>query len=107
MQDFHAVDEYLRASYGLDLEDVLCEGCLVGRLAAALAPVAKIIPRCLRSEREDDGGECASYEGVLILDEIWYRFACQIFLDSGGLRFLSDISAFAAVEGKVKLAVAG
>ena len=107
MQDFRAVDEYLKASFGLDLEEALCEGCLVGRLPAAVAGAAKILPRCLRSEREDDGGGTLSYEGVLIFDDLWYRFACQIFLDSGGLRFLSDISAFEAVEWKVRLAVAG
>jgi hypothetical protein len=105
MDAFRAVGDFLRAKYRLDLEDVLCEGCLVGRITAKLGAIAKIMPRLVRSQSEDDGGAWSVYDGVLILDGIWYRFACQIFVDAGGLRFLADLSAFDAVEWNVRLAV--
>jgi|SRR6185437_12554094 len=107
MNAFEAVDGYLRATYRLELEDVLCEGCAFGRIGGALASAARIIPRLIRSEAEDDGGEFALYEGVLILDGLWYRFGCRLFIDGGGLRFLSEISDFEAVEWKIRLAATG
>jgi hypothetical protein len=105
MTAFQTVDDYLSASFGTGLEDVLCDGCLVGRPEIRLAEVAKVLPRLLRTEREDDGGEYRTYEGVLILDGIWYRFGCHIFVDAGGACFVADISGFEAVEWKVRLAV--
>lgn len=105
MSEFEPVDEYLTATYGIGLEDVLCDGCLVGRPDTRLAAAAKVLPRLLRVEKEDDGGEYRTYEGVLILDGVWYRFACHIFVDAGGGYFLADMSGFAAVEWKVRLAV--
>ncbi len=105
MTAFQTVDNYLAATHGTGLEDVLCDGCLVGRPEMRLAEVAKVLPRLLRTEREDDGGEYRTYEGVLILDGVWYRFGCHIFVDMGGGCFVADISAFEAVEWKVRLAV--
>lgn len=105
MNAFRAVDDFLAAHYRLDLEEVLCEGCLTGRVPGALASVARIMPRRLRAVTEEDGGAWSAYEGVLILDGLWYRFACQIFADAGGLRFLAEVSAFEAVAWKVRLAV--
>lgn len=105
MNAFQTVDDYLRTVYDTRLEDVLCDGCLIGRPDIRLGDKAKILPRLLRAEREDDGGEYRAYEGVLILEGVWYRFGCHIFVDAGGLCFLADISGFEAVEWKVKLAV--
>ncbi|HEV2551464.1 MAG TPA: hypothetical protein VGU20_29405 [Stellaceae bacterium] len=51
----HSIDAFLAASYGLRLEDVLCEGCLVGRLGPAIAERVKLVPRLVRSTREEDG----------------------------------------------------
>jgi hypothetical protein len=39
----------------------------------------------------------------LVLDDVWYRFACQVFVDRGGQRFLSDVSAFDAIEWRAQL----
>ena len=105
MSEFAQVDEYLSATYGIRLEDTLCDACLIGRPDIRLTQVAKILPRLIRAEREDDGGEYRAYEGVLILDSIWYRFACHIFVDAGGSYFLADMTSFASVEWKVRLAV--
>jgi hypothetical protein len=102
---FETVDSYLAASYGLGLEDVLLDGCMVGQQEIRLAEAAKVLPRLLRVEREDDGGEYHTYEGVLILGGVWYRFGCHIFVDAGGGCFVADISDFEAVEWKVRLAV--
>jgi hypothetical protein len=105
MNSFNAVDDFLGATYGLRLEEVLCDGCLIGRVPAALSATARIMPTCRRAVTEDDGGEWSDYEGVLILDDIWYRFGCHIFVDANGQCFLADLSAFEAVEWKVRLAV--
>jgi len=105
MSDFKPVDAYLSATFGIGLEEVLCDGCLIGRPDIRLAEVAKVIPRLMRTEIEDDGGEYRAYEGVLVLDGIWYRFACHIFVDAGGSCFLADVTSFESVEWKVRLAV--
>jgi hypothetical protein len=98
MNSFEKVDEFLVANFRRHLEDVLCDGCLIGRLSVQFGERARIMPRLLRSTREADGGLANAYEGILVLDGIWYRFACQVFVDEGGQRFLSDVSAFDAVE---------
>jgi hypothetical protein len=105
MNAYEAVDELLMARYGVLLEDVLCDGCLVGRLGAALGQSARIMPRLIRSTNEEDGGLAQHYEGIFVIEEIWYRFACQLFVDRGGLRFLSSVDGFEAVEWQARLAV--
>jgi hypothetical protein len=105
MNDFEKVDEFLVANYHRHLEDVLCDGCLIGRLSTAFGDRARIMPRLLRSTREADGGLANAYEGILVLDGIWYRFACQVFVDQGGQRFLSDVSAFDALEWRAEVKI--
>jgi len=105
MSSFDEVDEFLMAKYRRHLEDVLCDGCLIGRLSAALGEKARIMPRLTRSIAEEDGGLVQSYEGILVLDDVWYRFACQLFVDRGGQRFLSDITTFDAIEWQAEVKV--
>lgn len=105
MSSFEKVDEFLVANFRRHLEDVLCDGCLVGRLSVQFGERARIMPRLLRSTREADGGLANAYEGILVLDGIWYRFACQVFVDEGGQRFLSDVSAFDAVEWRAAVKI--
>ena len=105
MSSFDEVDEFLVATYRRHLEDVLCDGCLVGRLSTAFGERARIMPRLVSSTVEEDGGLANAYEGILVLDDIWYRFACHVFVDRGGQRFLSDVSAFDAVEWQAQLRV--
>jgi hypothetical protein len=105
MTTFDAVDDFLMAHFAMRLEDVLCDGCFVGRLGSRLADNVKLLPRLIRSAAEEDGGVCNAYRGVLILDGVWYRFACQIFVDGGGQRFLSDVTEFAAVEWQARVAL--
>lgn len=103
--DAKTVDTYLRAQFGLGLEDILCDGCLMGRLDQRFGADARLVLREQRIEREDDGGEFGTYAGVLILEGVWYRFACHIFVDAGGQCFLADLGAFEAVEWKLRVAV--
>jgi len=102
---FDKVDEFLMARHRLQLEDVLCDGCLMGRLGAALGESAKILPRLISSATEEDGGVANVYDGILVLDDLWYRFRCHVFIDGGGQRFLSDVSAFEAVEWRARVAL--
>jgi len=103
--DAKTVEDFLQAQFGLGLEDVLCDGCLMGRLDQRLGAAARLVLREQRVEREDDGGEFGAYAGVLILDGLWYRFACHIFVDAGGQSFVADIGTFQAVEWKLRMAV--
>jgi hypothetical protein len=105
MNSFEGVDEFLVATYHRHLEDALCDGCLVGRLSSAFGERARIMPRLIRSTVEEDGGLANAYEGILVLDDLWYRFACHVFVDRGGQRFLSDVSAFDAIEWQARLKV--
>ncbi len=103
--DAKNVDDFLQSRFGLGLEDVLCDGCLMGRLDQRLGAGARLVLREQRVEREDDGGEFGAYAGVLMLDGIWYRVACHIFVDAGGQAFVADIGHFDAVEWKLRVAV--
>ncbi|HKW54708.1 MAG TPA: hypothetical protein VJO12_13530 [Stellaceae bacterium] len=105
MNAFDTVDEFLMAWHRLQLEDVLCDGCLVGRLGVALGDSAKILPRLVGSTVEEDGGVANVYDGILVLEDVWYRFRCQVFIDGGGQRFLSNVSAFDAVEWQARVAL--
>ena len=105
LSDAKTVDDFLQTRYGLGLEDVLCEGCLIGRLDQRLGTASRLVLREQRVEREDDGGTFGAYAGVLILDGLWYRFDCHIFVDAGGQCFLADLGGFEAVEWKLRVAV--
>ena len=105
MSAFDRVDDLLMANHRLRLEDVLCDGCLMGRLSVVLGDAAKILPRLVGSTVEEDGGVANVYDGILVLDDVWYRFRCHVFVDGGGQRFLSDISAFDAVEWRARVAL--
>jgi hypothetical protein len=105
LSDFGAVDEFLGADCGGGLEEALCDGCLTGRLNRALADVAAIAATLVGSERERDGGFRGIYEGTLTVRGVAYRFRCQVFVDRGGARFLSDVSEFRAIESQPRLAM--
>lgn len=105
VSDAKNVEDFLEARFGLGLEDLLCDGCLMGRLDQRLGVAARLVLREQRVEREDDGGEFGAYAGVLILDGVWYNFACHIFVDAGGQCFVADIGTFEAIEWKLRMAV--
>ena len=103
--DFQVVDEMLANRYQIRLEEALCEGCLVARLDTALGDTARIVPALERFEREDDGGEFRVYSGIFVLEEVWYRFRCHVFIDASGQSFLSSIAQFEAVRWQVRIAI--
>ena len=103
--DFEVVDELLSSRFRIGLEDALCEGCLMARLPVALGAAARIVPALERFEREEDGGEFRVYAGIFIVEEVWYRFRCHLFIDTGGQRFLSHIAEFKAVKWQVRMAM--
>ena len=103
MESWKAVDDLLTDRFGIGVEDALCHGCLTGHVEARLSGLVRIMPRLVRFEAEDDGGETSTYDGVLAIEEVWYRFRCQVFVDAGGLRFLSDSQKFEAVDWRVHL----
>ncbi len=107
MSAFDAADDFLMANYRVELEEVLCDGCYTGHIGAALERAVQITRRLTRSIREDDGGVSETYEGVLAIAGVWYRFLCHVFVDRGGERFLSNVSEFEAVEWQARLAMPG
>jgi hypothetical protein len=72
MDDFAAVDDFLAASHRIGLEEVLCDGCLTGWVRLFLTDVASIAPTMVQSERDDDGGLSATYEGTLTVEGVAY-----------------------------------
>jgi hypothetical protein len=82
-------DKFLRSKLG---------GSVRGRERYEVAATRRI-----RFEADDDGGEASTYDGIFVLADVWYRFRCQVFVDGSGLRFLSDIQKFEAVEWRVHL----
>jgi len=100
-----SIDAFLAATYGLHLEDLLCEGCLIGRLGPAMAERVKLVPRLVQSTNEDDGGVAQIYEGLMALDGLWHRFRCQIFIDGGGERFLADVIEFQPLGWETRVAI--
>ena len=105
MNAFDTVDTYLLTNHRIGLEEVLCDGCLLGRMSVVLDGVATIRPRLLHSETDDDGGAAFTYEGMFDVTGVRYRFRCRVFVDHGGHHFLSDIAEFEAVEWQARLAV--
>ena len=103
MDAFNVVDNLLTSRFGIGLEEALCDGCLMGLVQLRLSDVARIVPRRVCFKAEDDGGEASTYDGIFVLEDVWYRFQCQVFVDGSGIRFLSDIQKFEAVQWQVHL----
>jgi len=105
MDAFTAVDRLLAGRYQVGLEDVLCEGCLAGRLPAMFGQDAAIARRCTRMQVDGDGGQSFTFEGTFTLMEVRYNFRCHIFSDLSGQRFVSDVALFEPVEWQARVVV--
>jgi hypothetical protein len=105
MDALTAADRLLTDRYQVGLEDVLCEGCLVGRLPTLFADAAAIVRRCTRMQVDEDGGQSFTFEGTFTLMEVRYNFRCHIFSDVSGQRFVSDIALFEPVEWQTRVVV--
>jgi hypothetical protein len=101
-----AVDSYLYLLGKMGVEQVLCDGCLSGRVPAAVSDCATIEPELVRKKVEDDGGTAEAYRGTLIVAGVRYSFECELFADAGGAYFVSSIGRFEPVEWSTKVQVA-
>lgn len=105
MDALTAADRLLMGLYQVGLEDVLCEGCLTGRLPALFEKDAAITRSCVRMQVDEDGGQSFIFEGTFTLMEVRYNFRCHIFADLSGQRFVSDIALFEPVEWQTRMAL--
>jgi hypothetical protein len=99
-----AVDTYLVQTYRLGLEEVLA-GVAVGRLPIFLADAVQFAAKQVDCDVDEDGGISERYEGTLTVEGIAYGFACSVFTDRSGARFISDIGRFEPIEWKARVAV--
>lgn len=105
MDALTVADRLLTDRYQVGLEDVLCEGCLGGRLPALFDQDVAIARRCIRMQVDADGGRSFTFEGTFTLMEVRYNFRCYIFADLSGQRFVSDIALFEPVEWQTRAAL--
>ena len=68
------VDGYLYSVGRVGLEQVLCDGCLSGRVPREVAAVARIEPELHHRVTEDDGGASECYRGALTVAGARYSF---------------------------------
>ena len=101
-----AVDDYLYLVARMGLEQVLCDGCLSGRVPEAVAGVAGIAPELIHRTVEDDGGTSEAYQGALTVAGVRYTFECLLFADPDGSYFVANIARFEPVEWQAGMQVA-
>jgi hypothetical protein len=95
---FSPVDEFLYATGRVGLEQVLCDGCLSGRVPREVAGVASIEPELHHRVTEEDGGASECYRGVLVVAGVRYSFEVLLFADVDGAYFVANIARFEPVE---------
>jgi hypothetical protein len=100
------VDDYLYATCRIGLEQVLCDGCLSGRVPEAVAAVASIEPELYHRVTEDDGGASECYRGALTVAGVRYSFEVLLFADADGAYFIANIARFEPVEWSAGMQVA-
>jgi hypothetical protein len=100
------VDGYLYQVGRVGLEQVLCDGCLSGRVPAEVAAVATIEPELHHRVTEDDGGASECYRGALTVTGVRYTFEVLLFADLDGAYFIANIARFEPLEWSAKMQVA-
>jgi hypothetical protein len=68
------VDSYLYSTGRVGLEQVLCEGCLSGRVPREVAGVASVEPELAQRITEEDGNTAETYRGILTVAGVRYSF---------------------------------
>ena len=106
MDWLEAVDAYLYELGRIGAEQVLCDGCLSGRVLPAVAGCCTIEPELIHRTMEDDGGTAEGYQGTLVVAGVRYVFECQLFADQDGSYFVSNIAHFEPVEWTAELRIA-
>jgi hypothetical protein len=100
------VDGYLYQVGRVGLEQVLCDGCLSGRIPREIADVADIEPELVQRVTEDDGGAAETYRGVLTVAGVRYAFEAQMFADTDGAHFVASIGRFEPIGWTAGMRVA-
>ncbi len=92
------VDSYLYSVARVGAEETLAEGCISGRVPAALVGCAGIEAELVHRAAEDDGGATEVHRGALTVAGVRYNFEARLFIDSDGAHFVADIPRFEPVE---------
>src|SRR3954471_6395118 len=100
------VDRFLYSVGRVGLEQVLCDGCLSGRVPEAVSAVASIEPELHHRVSEDDGGASEHYHGFLTVAGVRYSFEVLVFADVDGAYFIADIARFEPIEWQAGIEVA-
>jgi hypothetical protein len=101
-----AVDFYLYSVARIGAEETLAEGCVSGRVPAAVAACVTIERELAHRMVESDGGTSEVYRGALTVTGVRYSFECRLFIDSDGSHFVVDVSRFEPVEWSTAVQVA-
>ena len=91
-----AVNEYLIRTYSIGLEQILEEvtqGIVNARLVGRIDGRAELAAAC----EYPDGGVSETYQGLLTIEGVDYRFRCSVFVDADRSRFVADIGELVPV----------
>ena len=100
------VDGYLYQVGRVGLEQVLCDGCLSGRVPREVAAVAGIESELHHRVAEEDGGASECYRGALVVAGVRYSFEVLLFADVDGAYFVASIGRFEPMEWSARMRVA-
>jgi hypothetical protein len=100
------VDDYLYSTSRVGLEQVLCGGCLSGRVPREFAGVASVEPELSQRVTEEDGGAAETYRGILTVAGVRYSFEVLIFADLDGAYSVANVARFAPMDWSAGMRVA-
>jgi hypothetical protein len=92
------VDDYLYSTGRVGLEQVLCDGCLSGRVPREVAGVSSVEPKLVQRITEEDGGAAETYRGILTVAGVRYFFEVLLLADLDGAYFIANVARFVPVE---------
>lgn len=103
---YAALSEYMRATVGLGVDEVLLRGCLDGRLSGRTAEFAWVDAARVGSHTQEDGPELWSYEGKLTVQGVVFRFECVICYEPASEVYAVEVLDLTPVEWTARMAVA-
>jgi hypothetical protein len=102
----NAVDAYLASRYRTGLEQALLDAT-GGYATPAVAAVVDVISSRFDVRRHPDGGVSEGFTGTMTVQGVTYQFRCWVYIDVGGGRFLSDLSAFEPIGWEARIRLSG
>lgn len=103
---YAALSDYIRATVGLGVDELLLRGCLDGRLLGPLAEFAAVDAARVGSSTQEHGPELWSYEGSLTVQGVVFRFECVICYEPKREVYAVEVLELAPVEWTARMAVA-